>query len=98
VAEITAIESVAPQVVYNLDVDTAHCFAVNGGLIVHNCIRYAYLLRPWLPEVENPEDVKVREMRKKLDPLSRFASEEVDELEALAAKFNRPNKGTDNSA
>jgi hypothetical protein len=61
-------------------------------------LRYAYLLRPWLPEVENPEDVKVREMRKKLDPLSRFASEEVDELEALAAKFHRPNKGTDNSA
>ena len=26
--------------VYNLEVEDTHCFAVNGGLIVHNC-RYA---------------------------------------------------------
>ena len=61
-------------------------------------LRYAYLLRPWLPEVEDPEQVAVREARRKLDPLSRFASEEVDELEALAAKVTRPNPGMDNSA
>ncbi|GBR73956.1 hypothetical protein NO1_1212 [Candidatus Termititenax aidoneus] len=29
-----------PQDVYNLEVPDTECFAVNGGLIIHNC-RYA---------------------------------------------------------
>ena len=41
IARITRCE---PQPVYNMEVETYHNFAVNGGLIVHNCIdatRYA---------------------------------------------------------
>ena len=41
---IVAIRKLPPQSVYNMEVETHHNFAVNGGLIVHNCIdavRYA---------------------------------------------------------
>ena len=62
-------------------------------------LRYAYLLRPFTPEVEAPDVVKAREERAKLDPLSRHAHDEVDEIEALAAKMSRHSRsGMDNSA
>ena len=41
---ITAIRRLPPEPVYNMEVERHHNFAVNGGLIVHNCldaIRYA---------------------------------------------------------
>lgn len=41
---ITAIRRLPPEPVYNMEVEQHHNFAVNGGLIVHNCldaIRYA---------------------------------------------------------
>jgi len=41
--------------VYNLEVDDTHCFAVNGGLIVHNC-RYA------LEEVRRRTRTRSREL------------------------------------
>lgn len=34
------VEEEEPEDVYNLEVEDTHCFAVNGGYIVHNC-RYA---------------------------------------------------------
>jgi hypothetical protein len=42
--EVTRIEPAKDQDVYNLEVEDTHAFAVNGGLIVHNCAdatRYA---------------------------------------------------------
>jgi len=39
--EIESIElSEQLEDVYNMEVENTHCFAVNGGYIVHNC-RYA---------------------------------------------------------
>ena len=59
-------------------------------------LRYKYLLRGWAPEAEDPEVIAAKEARAKLDPLSRHANEEIDELEALAMKY-RPSSGVDNS-
>lgn len=42
-AKVIAVEEDGEEAVYNMEVDETHCFAVNGGLIVHNCmddIRY----------------------------------------------------------
>ena len=42
-AKVIAVEEDGEEAVYNMEVDGTHCFAVNGGLIVHNCmddIRY----------------------------------------------------------
>lgn len=42
-AKVVAVEEDGEEAVYNMEVDGTHCFAVNGGLIVHNCmddIRY----------------------------------------------------------
>jgi hypothetical protein len=41
--KVVAVEADGCEDVYNMEVDGTHCFAVNGGLIVHNCmdeIRY----------------------------------------------------------
>ncbi len=38
--EIVSIEEAGEEDVYNMEVENTHCFAVNGGYIVHNC-RYA---------------------------------------------------------
>ena len=43
-AKIANIRYIGKQDVYNMEVGNYHCFSVNGGLIVHNCIdstRYA---------------------------------------------------------
>lgn len=40
---IKGIRLVGNEPVYNMEVEDTHCFAVNGGLIVHNCadaVRY----------------------------------------------------------
>lgn len=34
----STIESAGKENVYNLEVEDVHCFAVNGGAVVHNCI------------------------------------------------------------
>ena len=36
--KVTAIRKLPPEPVYNMEVDEYHNFAVNGGLIVHNCM------------------------------------------------------------
>ena len=41
---VVSIRRLPPEPVYNMEVERTHNFAVNGGLIVHNCIdatRYA---------------------------------------------------------
>ena len=39
--EIKAIEELPDREdVFNMEVEKTHCFAVNGGFVVHNC-RYA---------------------------------------------------------
>ena len=40
---VKSVEIIGKQDVYNMEVAGTHCFAVNGGVIVHNCmddIRY----------------------------------------------------------
>jgi hypothetical protein len=37
-AEIKSIKRVNPEPVYNMEVEDNHNFAVNDGLIVHNCM------------------------------------------------------------
>lgn len=37
-AKIVSIKKVGLEDVYNLEVDCYHNFAINGGLIVHNCM------------------------------------------------------------
>ena len=39
--ETVRVKGVQPdgiEDVYNMEVEDTHCFAVNGGLIVHNCM------------------------------------------------------------
>ena len=38
VAKVVEIAEDGEEAVYNMEVDETHCFAVNGGLIVHNCM------------------------------------------------------------
>lgn len=55
---IVAIRPLPPEDVYNMEVDDTHDFAVEGGIIVHNCydsIRYGLMTRPWTPYVEHPK-------------------------------------------
>lgn len=43
---VCSVEPLSDQPVYNFEVDGTHCFAVNGGIIVHNCMdamRYAMM-------------------------------------------------------
>lgn len=35
---VAKIERIPNTDVYNMEVDGTHCFAVNGGIIVHNCM------------------------------------------------------------
>lgn len=35
---IAKIERIAAEPVYNMEVDDNHNFAINGGIIVHNCM------------------------------------------------------------
>lgn len=43
--------------VYNMTVDKTHNFAVNGGLIVHNCDALRYYAIWWREGAEEPETV-----------------------------------------
>ena len=43
-ARVKNVKRLGVADVYNMEVEGTHCFAVNGGLIVHNCVdslRYA---------------------------------------------------------
>lgn len=54
-ARITRIELGPVGPVYNLEVDEAYCFAVNGGVVVHNC-RYALAARPLVAKIPPQPD------------------------------------------
>jgi len=43
-ARVVSIEPVGFAATYNMEVEAAHCFAVQGGLVVHNC-RYGIATR-----------------------------------------------------
>ena len=36
--KVTGVHPDGVEDVYNMEVEDTHCFAVNGGLIVHNCM------------------------------------------------------------
>lgn len=44
--------------VYNMEVDGTHCFAVNGGIVVHNCdaLRYLVATERVIKALESPGD------------------------------------------
>ncbi|HEX7122636.1 MAG TPA: terminase family protein [Gemmatimonadaceae bacterium] len=50
-ARIVRIESGLTGPTFNMEVERAHCFAVNGGLVVHNC-RYGLAARPLVGKPE----------------------------------------------
>ena len=53
--------------VYNMEVDDTHDFAVQGGVIVHNCAdmcRYICMARPITPQIPEPQKARP------YDPLS----------------------------
>lgn len=50
-----SIKQIENEDVYNMEVKCHHNFAVNGGIIVHNCdaIRYFAIMRQLKPKVPN---------------------------------------------
>lgn len=49
---VVAIEEAGIEDVFNMEVETTHDFAVNNGVIVHNCYdeqRYAFMEMPIAP-------------------------------------------------
>lgn len=57
--------------VYNMEVKDTHDFAVNGGVIVHNCDEWRYLCmsRPVKPMMPVKEDNKIY-----IDPLNMMSN------------------------
>ena len=55
-AKVRSIKIIGAEDVYNMEVDSHHNFAVNGGFIVHNCdsIRYWCAARPCPTKVKPP--------------------------------------------
>jgi hypothetical protein len=54
--------------VYNLDVAGTHCFAVNGGIVVHNSYdesRYMLMARPWKAKVIKEDASWLRNRRRR---------------------------------
>ena len=51
------IESAGFADTYNMEVENAHCFAVNYGLVVHNC-RYGLAARPLKGRVDDTPEWK----------------------------------------
>ena len=66
--KIAKIEQLPNEDVYNMEVETHHNFAVNGGFIVHNCdaLRYFCSMRtkPSItPKIKQLDDFKTRKLR-----------------------------------
>jgi len=81
--EISAITAEPPETVYNLEVETDECYAVVGGMVVHNCLRYLGLVRPFQPD---EPDMRKARLRETLDDLSyREATESADVLSKAAS-------------
>lgn len=70
--KVISVKRVGEEPVYNLEVDGTHCFAINGGFIVHNCesLRYGLMTRP-SPAKRKQEEVKRRIAIDPLTPLPR---------------------------
>ena len=86
---ISSLEALAePTVVYNMEVATDECYAVAGGLVVHNCVdplRYVGLVRPWGPG----EPVSRRETSEEAETSRRW-DERIKKLGAHTQEPNRP--------
>lgn len=57
---VASIKALGRQDVYNMEVETTHDFAVNNGVIVHNCYdmtRYVMMANPIAPKEEVAEPV-----------------------------------------
>lgn len=70
--KVISVKRVGEEPVYNLEVDNTHCFAINGGFIVHNCesLRYGLMTRP-SPAKRKQEEVRRRILIDPLTPLQR---------------------------
>lgn len=42
---VAGVKPVGRERVYNMTVSDAHCFAVEGGLVTHNCDSLRYAIR-----------------------------------------------------
>ena len=71
--KIKSIENIGSADVYNMEVDGHHNFAVNGGIIVHNCdaLRYFCVMR------HRPTDPIPKERKPNLF-FDRYGDEEND--------------------
>jgi hypothetical protein len=76
-ARCVRVEPAGKADVFCLVADGTHCFAVDGGLIVHNCydeVRYAAMLRPVKPRRQPTEQIgSVMHERKKMARARKFA-------------------------
>lgn len=66
---VKCVRKVGTADVYNLEVEEAHNFAIQGGLIVHNCesVRYALMSRP-SPAREKPSAERAAYQYNPLNP------------------------------
>lgn len=57
--KIKSIEPVGRENVYNMEVESHHNFAVNGGFVVHNCdaARYFVAGRPSPTPIAQPQKI-----------------------------------------
>lgn len=88
---MSRIKSITPaenQDVYNMEVEKVHNFAVNGGLIVHNCDALRYFAVFWTRPNEVPEvRVKARWTQDMWDDYNRASS---DEREYMIKSWGNP--------
>lgn len=59
-SRVRRVRLVGREDVYNMEVDTHHNFAIQGGLIVHNCeaARYGLMSRPARTVIKQPPKPK----------------------------------------
>lgn len=58
--KVKSIKSLGREDVYNMEVENTHNFAINGGLIVHNCDGLRYYAVQWIRAAEPPQEQKRR--------------------------------------
>jgi hypothetical protein len=67
--KVKRIEFAGYANVYNMHVEETHSFAVEGGLIVHNCYdetRYACMSRPIQPMKKEPEKDRIQKHKERI--------------------------------
>lgn len=56
--KVKTVEFAGFEDVYNMEVDGVHNFAINGGIIVHNCDECRYYSVYWTGTAKEPEQEK----------------------------------------